>query len=132
MATPKKSPAQRAKKAGVSRSARAKLTFPVGRVARMLRQYSGRVSSSTATYLTAVLDYLTTEVVEQAAKYVHEKKVKKSTISPRILTLALNGDDALKGLLKNVVLSHGGVCPERVESRKDRRRAKKHAATPSA
>lgn len=48
----------------VSKSARAGLQFPVGRVARFLKKgrYAERVGSGSPVYLSAVLEYLAAEV----------------------------------------------------------------------
>lgn len=53
-----------------TRSSRAGLTFPVGRVHRILRKgkYAPRVGCGSAVYLTAVLEYLSAEILELAAK----------------------------------------------------------------
>jgi hypothetical protein len=57
MATPSKKSARKASGKTVSQSKRAGLVFPVGRIASLLRKgrYAARVSSSAATYLTAVV-----------------------------------------------------------------------------
>ncbi|KAF7119697.1 hypothetical protein RHSIM_Rhsim13G0019000 [Rhododendron simsii] len=49
----------------VSRSLKAGLQFPVGRVARFLRKgrYAQRVGSGSPVYLSAVLEYLAAEVL---------------------------------------------------------------------
>ncbi|KAM3239466.1 hypothetical protein P3L10_014500 [Capsicum annuum] len=49
----------------VSRSAKAGLQFPVGRVARWLKKgkYAERVSAGAPVYLSAVLEYLAAEVI---------------------------------------------------------------------
>lgn len=51
-----------------SRSKRAGITFPVGRVQRFLKkgQYSERVGAGAAVYLSSVLEYLTAEILELA------------------------------------------------------------------
>ena len=48
----------------VSRSSKAGLQFPVGRVARFLKKgrYAERVGSGSPVYLSAVLEYLAAEV----------------------------------------------------------------------
>ena len=60
----------KAKSAGkaTSRSAKAGLQFPVGRVARFLRnqRVASRIGAGAPVYLAAVLEYLTAEVLELA------------------------------------------------------------------
>lgn len=53
----------------VSRSTKAGLQFPVGRVARFLKagRYSQRVGSGSPVYLSAVLEYLAAEVCKPVA-----------------------------------------------------------------
>lgn len=52
------------KKAAVSRSLKAGLQFPVGRIGRYLKKgrYAQRVGSGAPVYLAAVLEYLAAEV----------------------------------------------------------------------
>ena len=56
-----------------SRSARAGLAFPVGRVHRMLRtgHYAERIGAGAPVYLAAVMEYLTAEILELAVTYHH-------------------------------------------------------------
>ena len=71
-----------AKKA-VSRSAKAGLQFPVGRIARYLKQgkYAARVGAGAPVYLAAVLEYLTAEVLELAGNASRDNK--KTRCVPR-------------------------------------------------
>jgi histone H2A len=114
MATPKKSAGRKGAKSGsVSQSKRAGLIFPIGRIGSQLRKgrYASRVSKSGATYLTAILEFITAEVLELAAKAVLQRG-KGKRITPRALTLAVRHDADLGALLQNVTLSRGGVVPK--------------------
>ena len=61
-----------------SRSAKAGLQFPVGRIARYLRQgrYAARVGSGAPVYLAAVMEYLAAEILELAGNAARDNKKK--------------------------------------------------------
>lgn len=63
-ATSKKGGRGKSKTKSVSRSSKAGLQFPVGRIARFLKagRYAQRVGSGSPVYLSAVLEYLAAEV----------------------------------------------------------------------
>ena len=116
MATPRRGNKSGAKKGGSGKSTSSKvgLIFPVGRVGSLLRggRYAKRVGVSAAVYLTAVLEYLTGELLDLTSKVVAaSKKNKSKRITPRALTLAVRNDAGLGSLLKDVTLSRGGVVP---------------------
>eukprot|EP00798_Chlamydomonas_sp_ICE-L_P006368 gene6368-biopygen1515 len=69
-------------KKSVSRSSKAGLQFPVGRVARNLKKgkYAERVGAGAPVYLAAVLEYLCAEVLELAGNAARDNK--KSRIIP--------------------------------------------------
>jgi histone H2A len=95
----------------VSRSAKAGLQFPVGRVARYLKKgkYADRVGAGAPVYLAAVLEYLCAEVLELAGNAARDNK--KTRIVPRHLQLAVRNDEELSKLLAGVTIASGGVLP---------------------
>ncbi|XP_069797088.1 histone H2AX-like [Narcine bancroftii] len=94
-----------------SRSSRAGLQFPVGRVHRLLRKgnYAERVGAGAPVYLAAVLEYLTAEILELAGNAARDNK--KTRIIPRHLQLAVRNDEELNKLLGGVTIAQGGVLP---------------------
>ena len=94
-----------------SKSQRAGLQFPVGRLRRLLKKgnYSERLSSGTPVYLAAVLEFLTAEILELAGNAARDNK--KARIIPRHLQLAIRNDEELNRLLQGVTISQGGVLP---------------------
>ncbi|KAJ7850789.1 histone 2A [Mycena olivaceomarginata] len=94
-----------------SRSSKAGLQFPVGRIHRLLKKgnYSKRVGAGAPVYLAAVLEYLAAEILELAGNAARDNK--KRRIVPRHLQLAIRNDEELSKLLSSVVISQGGVVP---------------------
>ena len=106
-----KSGGDKSKLAARSRSSKAGLQFPVGRVHRLLRKgnYAKRVGAGAPVYLAAVLEYLAAEILELAGNAARDNK--KSRIIPRHLQLAIRNDEELNKLLGNVTIAQGGVLP---------------------
>ena len=100
-----------AKTKAKSRSTRAGLQFPVGRIHRYLRKgnYAKRVGSGAPVYLAAVMEYLTAEILELAGNAARDNKKKR--IIPRHLQLAIRNDEELNKLLAGVTIAQGGVLP---------------------
>ncbi len=78
-----------------SRSSRLGLTLPISRVQTKLRATAGtkRVGSGASVYLTAIMDYIATEILEGAATEVLQQKKKK--ISPESVMTAVRNDREL-------------------------------------
>ncbi|KAJ9120796.1 histone H2A [Naganishia vaughanmartiniae] len=95
-----------------SRSSKAGLQFPVGRIHRLLKKgnYAQRIGAGAPVYLAAVLEYLSAEILELAGNAARDNK--KSRIIPRHLQLAIRNDEELNKLLGGVTISQGGVLPQ--------------------
>ncbi|XP_066301346.1 histone H2A-like [Branchiostoma lanceolatum] len=102
-----------AKPAGSMRtkSAKAGLQFPVGRIKRYLHKgkFAERVGAGAPVYLAAVLEYLTAEVLELSGNAARDNK--KSRIIPRHIQLAVRNDEELNQLMSGVTIAQGGVLP---------------------
>ncbi|KAK4739271.1 hypothetical protein R3W88_002968 [Solanum pinnatisectum] len=99
------------RKKSVTKSIKAGLQFPVGRIGRYLKKgrYAQRVGSGAPIYLAAVLEYLAAEVLELAGNAARDNK--KSRIIPRHVLLAVRNDEELGKLLAGVTIASGGVLP---------------------
>ncbi|KAM7273986.1 hypothetical protein ACFE04_028650 [Oxalis oulophora] len=99
------------RKKAVSKSVKAGLQFPVGRIARFIKKgrYAQRMGTGAPIYLAAVLEYLAAEVLELAGNAARDNK--KNRINPRHLLLAIRNDEELGKLLAGVTIASGGVLP---------------------
>jgi len=96
---------------GVSRSVKAGVNFPVGRLQRYIKKglYARRVGGTAAVYMAAALEYVVAEIVEAAADVADEQK--KISLTPRHIQLAIRKDDELAQLFANCSVNMGGVVP---------------------
>ncbi len=96
----------------VSRSARAGLSFPVGRIARLLKngRYAQRVGLGSSVYLAAVLEYLVAEILEVSVMVVRQNK--KNRIIPRYIFLGLKEDEEFNKLFAHTIITASGVKPD--------------------
>ncbi len=94
-----------------TKSSKAGLQFPVGRISRFLKKgkYATRVGAGAPVYLAAILEYLTAEVLELAGNAARDNK--KSRIVPRHIQLAVRNDEELNKLFGGVTIAQGGVLP---------------------
>jgi histone H2A len=94
-----------------SKSSRAGLQFPVGRMHRLLKKgrYAERVGAGAPVYLAAAMEYLTAEILELAGNAARDNK--KTRITPRHMQLAIRNDEELNKLLIGVTIAQGGVLP---------------------
>ena len=99
------------RKAARSRSSKAGIQFPVGRMGRFLKdgRYASRIGSGAPVYLAAVLEYIVAEILELAGNAAKEQK--KQRIIPRHIQLAVRNDEELSKFIGNVTIASGGVMP---------------------
>lgn len=99
------------RRAGRSRSTKAGLQFPVGRIGRFLKEgrYARKVGAGAPVYLAAVLEYVAAEILELAGNAAKEQK--KQRIIPRHIQLAIRNDEELNKFLGNATIASGGVLP---------------------
>lgn len=102
---------KKSKSSARTRSAKAGLFFPVGRVHRQLKEEvprHTRVGASAAIYMCAVMEYVIAEVLELAGN--NAARNKRCRISPRNIQLAIRQDNELNKLI-TATISQGGVVP---------------------
>merc|ERR1712083_456281 len=95
----------------MTRSARAGVQFPVGRIARYMRSggYAKRIGAGAPVYVAAVLEYLCAELLELAGNAARDNK--RQRIVPRHIQLAVRNDEELNKLMSGVTIASGGVLP---------------------
>eukprot|EP00112_Aurelia_sp_Birch-Aquarium-sp1_P021980 Seg6049.2 transcript_id=Seg6049.2/GoldUCD/mRNA.D3Y31 product="Core histone macro-H2A.1" protein_id=Seg6049.2/GoldUCD/D3Y31 len=94
-----------------TKSARAGIIFPVGRVYRYIRKctHHQRIGVGAPIYTAAVMEYLCAEILELAGNAARDNK--KTRITPRHILLAIANDLELHKLLQGVTIPQGGVVP---------------------
>ena len=94
-----------------TKSVKAGLQFPVGRIGRFLKKgrYAKRVGAGAPVYMAAVLEYLCAELLELSGNAAKDNK--KNRINPRHIQLAVKNDEELNKFLGRATISAGGVMP---------------------
>ena len=94
-----------------SRSSKAGLTFPVGRIGRYLKKgrFAKRIGAGSPVYMAAVLEYLTAELLELAGNAAKDHK--KNRITPRHIQLAVKNDEEFNKCIGKATIASGGVVP---------------------
>ena len=109
-----------------SRSARAGVIFPVGRIHRHLKEgrYADRISSDAPVYMAAVLQQVVEEVFKEAHTRKENKNIKR--LVPNNILTAIRKDKELNDIFKDIVIREGGVPrTEKVEKKEKSGKAKK-------
>ncbi|KAK0406334.1 hypothetical protein QR680_018513 [Steinernema hermaphroditum] len=90
---------------------RAGLVFNVARFLKRMRKdrYAKQIGPGAGVYITALLEYMTAEILELAGNAAVDSK--KSRISPRHIMMAIRHDDELNKLFGHVTFHQGGVLP---------------------
>nr|XP_004665775.1 histone H2A-Bbd type 1-like [Jaculus jaculus] len=116
MAERRRSQSCKPKKQSTSRSTRAELQFPISRVERFLRDgnYSQRLSSSTPVFLTGVLEYLTSNILDLAGKEAHNKGKKR--ITPEHIQKVVQDNQQLQQLFEDDTKTLIAEVPEVMEN----------------
>uniref|UniRef100_A0A914RPZ2 Histone H2A n=1 Tax=Parascaris equorum TaxID=6256 RepID=A0A914RPZ2_PAREQ len=95
----------------ISKSARAGLQFPVTKFHRLMKEAhrAKRVTQSAAVYLSAVVEYLSAEILELSGNACRDNKRKR--LVPRHILLAVKNDEELDKMCSKVTIRQGGVLP---------------------
>jgi len=113
------------RKKSVTRSVKAGLQFPVGRIGRYLKKgrYAQRVGTGAPVYLAAVLEYLAAEVLELAGNAAKDNK--KSRIIPRHLLLLSGTTRSLASCWLESPSHTVACCPRSTRCYSPRRRRRR-------
>lgn len=92
-----------------SRSARAGVIFPVGRIHRHLKEgrFAERISSDAPVFMAAVLQQVVEEIFKEAQTRKENKSAKRLT--PNNILTAIRKDKELNEIFKDIVIREGGV-----------------------
>jgi histone H2A len=94
-----------------SKNKKANIFFPIDRIIRQLKKEhpEKRISDLSGVFMSAVLEYLTSEILDLSGSVAQEEN--KKLISPHHILVAIKEDPELVKLLKDVTLPFSGVLP---------------------
>ena len=100
-------PKELSKKKSTSKQAKAGLTLPVSRINRAMKESSGakRIGGSAPVYMTAVLEYVTSEILELAGN--HTESAKRKRVTPEDIILSIRSDEELSKLCGSISVYTG-------------------------
>lgn len=103
----------RPRKVSVRQHKRAGLIFPTfkSKLKKHVATKLLRISDRAGLYAAAVMEYLVAEMLELAGIEAKEVKPRRKRLHPRHIMLAVQQDEELKRLLKNVIIPGSGVKP---------------------
>ena len=95
----------------VSASKKAGLIFSVSRTRKFIKtgNYAPRISAQAPVFLAGAMEYLLAEIIELSGKAAADNNRKR--ITGRDINLALKNDEEFNKLLRNALISGGGVVP---------------------
>ncbi|XP_048357560.1 histone H2A-beta, sperm-like [Sphaerodactylus townsendi] len=120
-------PSPRKRRPKTSRSCRAGLIFPVGRIDRFLRagDYAERIGSGASVYMAAVLQYLTYDIVDIAGNIAANDHRRR--IAPRHLLETIHCDSELQQVFGGAILPPQGRAKKQSAPSSRRGKGKKMA-----
>ena len=95
------------KKKSMSKQAKAGLTLPVSRINRTMKTLSKtkRIGGSAPIYMTAVMEYITAEILELAGN--HTQNSKRKRVTPEDVVLSIRSDEELSKLCGSIAVYTG-------------------------
>jgi histone H2A len=96
------------KNKAVSRSSRAKLTFPIGRIGRIVKskKYTPRAGGLTPVYIAAIAEYLISELIRESGNAAI--LTKKKRITPKHISMVLSNDEEFTTFFEKKSIYQGG------------------------
>ena len=104
----------------MTRSERAGLVFPVGRTNRFMGEhfmnadkFPERIDASAPVFMTAVLEYLTAEIIELAGYSVQNHKRHRMILIPPNIFVGIKGDEELNAVFfkeSTLPCKFNGLC----------------------